>query len=88
MRATATVFISPGNPGGTRSRATGSGEIISNVFDASNQLDGVLIDSQSLSSTIGGTSQAARNLISANYGDGVHITDAGTSGNEILGDYR
>ena len=37
--------------------------------------------------TIGGTTAAARNLISGNAGDGIDITDAGTTGNVVEGNF-
>ena len=37
--------------------------------------------------TIGGTTAAARNIISANASAGVSITGTGTSGNFIIGNY-
>jgi hypothetical protein len=49
--------------------------------------NGVLIRGGAANNTIGGSSTAARNVISGNNWDGVHITDAGTSGNVVAGDY-
>ena len=47
---------------------------------------GIVIDSGSFSNTIGGTTAAARNIISGN-GDGVVLTDSGTTGNTIEGNF-
>jgi parallel beta-helix repeat protein len=49
--------------------------------------DGVLISAGAASNTIGGTTPAARNVISGNLTAGVHITDAGTTGNVVEGNY-
>ncbi len=49
--------------------------------------DGVEIDSGSTGTTIGGTASGAGNVISGNAGDGVNITDDGTTGNLLAGNY-
>ena len=48
---------------------------------------GVVIDSGSQLSTIGGTGAGWRNIISGNFGDGVAIFDSGTNNNVISGNY-
>ena len=48
---------------------------------------GVLIISGSTDNTIGGTTAAARNIISGINGPGVYITDATTTGNVVEGNY-
>jgi hypothetical protein len=48
---------------------------------------GVQIDSGSANNTVGGTTAAARNVISGNSGDGVLITDGGTTANVVEGNY-
>ncbi len=48
---------------------------------------GVRIDGGAKNNTIGGTSSAARDVISGNLSMGVFISDAGTSGNFVEGDY-
>jgi titin len=48
---------------------------------------GVLIDQGASNNTVGATTPAARNVISGNVFDGVYITDAGTTGNVVEGDY-
>ncbi|MFO0850510.1 MAG: right-handed parallel beta-helix repeat-containing protein [Gemmataceae bacterium] len=48
---------------------------------------GVTIQAGSVSNTIGGTTVAARNVISGNTGNGVSLSGAGTSGNRIAGNY-
>ncbi|HUY32931.1 MAG TPA: PKD domain-containing protein [Pirellulales bacterium] len=47
--------------------------------------NGILITSAN--NTIGGTTAAARNVISGNVGDGVQITGLGATGNVVEGDY-
>jgi len=51
-----------------------------------NTLDGVHIDG-SANNTIGGTTTAARNVISGNNGDGIFITSNGATGNHVQGNY-
>ena len=48
---------------------------------------GVEILAGATGNTIGGTTAAARDVISANNGDGVRITGTGTTGNVVEGDY-
>ena len=52
-----------------------------------NHVDGVLFDAGATGNTIGGTTAAARNIISGNASIGVDLEGAGTSGNVILGDF-
>jgi hypothetical protein len=47
--------------------------------------DGVAIDDGASNNTIGGTTPAARNVISGNLGDGVQILDYGSTGNVVEG---
>ncbi len=49
--------------------------------------NGITIANGSSGNTIGGTAAGARNLISGNAGDGVEITDTGTTGNVISGNF-
>jgi hypothetical protein len=49
--------------------------------------DGVVIDGGAGSNTVGGTTAGARDVISGNSVLGVLVTDSGTSGNVIDGDY-
>ncbi|MEK6304448.1 MAG: HYR domain-containing protein [Acidobacteriota bacterium] len=51
-----------------------------------NTLSGVLIDGSS-NNTIGGTTSAARNVISGNDGNGVQIRNAGASNNTVQGNF-
>jgi hypothetical protein len=48
---------------------------------------GVLISAGAKNNRVGGTTPQQRNLISGNREDGVGITDAGTTGNRIVGNY-
>ncbi len=49
--------------------------------------DGVLIANGATSNTIGGTSAGARNIISGNADSGVEITNSGTTGNVVAGNF-
>ena len=70
-----------------------SGAEVASVYNASGGLNviangtGVLISSGASSNTIGGTSEASRNLISGNTTFGVQITGAGTSSNSVVGNF-
>ncbi|MBV9868209.1 MAG: CSLREA domain-containing protein [Abitibacteriaceae bacterium] len=48
---------------------------------------GVIIEASAQANIIGGTTAAARNIISGNTGVGVHITDFGTTGNLVEGNF-
>ncbi len=48
---------------------------------------GIRIDTGASNNTIGGNTAAARNLISGNINDGIDITDSGTSGNVVDGNF-
>jgi titin len=52
-----------------------------------NLSDGVLLSLGANNNTIGGTAAGAGNLISGNSGDGISITDAGTSSNVVEGNF-
>ena len=49
--------------------------------------NGVLISDGATNNMLGGTTSAARNIISGNNGEGVFLTDPGTSGNFIEGNF-
>ena len=66
--------------------ASGSKKADSNGKSFGNAGNGVTIYGGSTGNTIGGTSGAARNVISDNAGWGVYISDSGTSGNLVEGD--
>ena len=48
---------------------------------------GVVVSQAATSNTIGGTTAAARNVISGNSGIGVDFTGSGTTGNRVQGNY-
>ena len=52
-----------------------------------NTLDGVYIDAGAFNNTIGGTTAAARNLISGATANGILITGNGATGNVVEGNY-
>jgi autotransporter-associated beta strand protein len=52
-----------------------------------NRGNGVTISSGASGNTIGGRAAGARNVISGNQGNGVLITDTGTSGNVVQGNF-
>jgi hypothetical protein len=52
-----------------------------------NTSSGVLIEHYADSNIIGGTSAGERNVISGNLGEGVFISDSGTTGNVVKGNY-
>jgi hypothetical protein len=52
-----------------------------------NAIDGVDLADGTTDNTIGGSTPAARNVISANHYEGIWITGSGTSSNQVLGDY-
>jgi CSLREA domain-containing protein len=52
--------------------------------DLGNTDDGVLINNGASDNIVGGTTTAARNVISGNDGDGVEINGATTTGNKVL----
>jgi titin len=67
-----------------------SGDLIglgSNGTTAVANAQGVELLSGAIGNTIGGTAAGARDVISANAGDGVRITGTGTNGNVVEGDY-
>ncbi len=67
-----------GNYIGTNAAGTGA---------VANGDDGIWIGAGATNSTIGGTTAAARNIISGNTMDGVQIHDVGTTGHVVAGNY-
>jgi hypothetical protein len=59
----------------------------SGTASAPNQYQGIFISSGAYSNTIGGTTAAARNVISGNNEYGIWISGANTTGNVVLGNY-
>jgi parallel beta-helix repeat protein len=62
-----------------------SGNIVAGNDIEGNAADGVRIEGGASNNTIGGSVAGTGNVISGNGGNGVTITDAGTSGNQIQG---
>ncbi len=60
---------------------------VSGVADLGNTFDGILIDTQATSNTIGGTVAGAGNVISGNDNNGIEIDGTGTTGNSVVGNY-
>src|SRR5437016_2818684 len=80
---------SPAIPGAATSNNLVLGNKIGADFGNSpslaNDFDGVYLGAGASANTIGGTTIAARNLISGNFRDGVRIEGAGTTGNLVKG---
>jgi hypothetical protein len=75
---------------------TGGGNVIAGNYvgvdstgatAAANGGDGVSISGGSSNNTVGGTTAAALNVLSANAGSGVEISGSGTNGNVVEGNY-
>ncbi|MFK7915470.1 MAG: Ig-like domain-containing protein [Pseudomonadales bacterium] len=54
---------------------------------AGNTDSGIRINGGSSNNTIGGLTQADRNVVAGSAGDGIQLSGAGTTGNQILGNY-
>ena len=52
-----------------------------------NNLDGVIIHAGATANTVGGSTPALRNVISGNANNGVSVSNVGTSGNTVAGNY-
>lgn len=63
------------------------GTDLTGVLSLGNADSGIVIRAGSTGNTIGGITVAERNIVSANATHGIHLQDAGTSGNMILGNY-
>lgn len=63
------------------------GTDVNGTADLGNSRVGVLISAAATSNIVGGTSAAARNVISGNDNIGVQIADAGTSNNTVQGNF-
>jgi hypothetical protein len=61
------------------------GTDVSGTAALGNDGNGVSILAGASNNTVGGATAGARNVISGNSGDGVEITDSGTSGNVVAG---
>ena len=83
------VDITDAGRRGTRWRGTTSAPMRESTADLGNIQGGVLIRNGATGTTVGVGSPKALsgNVISGNGGDGVEITDAGTTGNQVQGNY-
>ncbi len=63
------------------------GTDVTGTLDLGNKLSGVIVVTGAKNNTIGGSTAAARNVISGNDADGVGIGDAGTDNNIVAGNY-
>src|SRR5262249_23316258 len=63
------------------------GTDVTGTVALANRSAGVLVGAQAKNNTIGGNTNAARNVISGNQSTGVQITDSGTSGNTVAGNF-
>ncbi len=78
---------------GIRIRSGATGSVVKGNFVGigsggvvfSNFADGVQINDGAVQTTVGGTSTGAGNVISGNAANGVHLVDATTTGNTVLG---
>lgn len=80
------VAISGAGTTGNRVKGNRIGTDRTGTLELGN-LNGVRIDFGATNNVIGGAVAGARNIISGNGSDGVHIRDAGTTGNRVLGNY-
>ena len=80
------VYISDDGTTGNVVEGDDIGTDSSGMLPLGNQEGGMLIQNGASDNTIGGTSTNARNVITANDGDGVDIGESGTTGNVIEGD--
>ncbi|MGI9542869.1 MAG: Ig-like domain-containing protein [Cyclobacteriaceae bacterium] len=63
------------------------GTDVTGTLDLGNTDNGVIMNNAATNNTVGGNINAARNIISGNDSDGVEIYGAGTTGNQVLGNY-
>ncbi len=63
------------------------GTDVSGTLDRGNRFEGININGPSKDNTIGGSTTAARNIISGNGSDGVEIQGTTATGNQVLGNF-
>lgn len=63
------------------------GTVLAGNAPLGNGLSGVALFGGASGNTIGGPTAANRNVLSGNFGDGVWISDPGTTGNTVQGDF-
>ncbi|MFB2968826.1 DUF4347 domain-containing protein, partial [Aerosakkonema sp. BLCC-F183] len=73
------------NAGNNQVQGNYIGTDINGNVDLGNTFSGIII--YSLNNTIGGTTAAARNIISGNNSGGISITGSTATGNQVLGNY-
>ena len=81
------VSISSSGASGNLVQGNYIGTNASGTAAIGNSLHGVRVDSGAHDNTVGGTTAAARNIISGNTAAGVYVTDAGTTLNVVEGNY-
>jgi hypothetical protein len=63
------------------------GTDVTGLMALPNASDGIRIEANATDNVVGGTDAAARNVLSGNDGDGIEISDPGSTGNRIEGNY-
>ena len=81
------VYLSGAGATGNLVQGNRIGTNAAGTADLGNSLSGVEIGSGASSNTIGGTTVAARNIISGNNQHGVYLLGSGTTGNMVRGNY-
>ena len=81
------VYISDVGTSGNVVEGDDVGADPSGTLPLGNQVGGVLMQSGASDNTIGGTGPSARDVISGNVNNGVDISESGTTGNVVEGDY-
>ena len=81
------VFLSDAGTSGNLVEGDLIGTDASGANDVANSASGVYIGSGATKNTIGGTTVAARDVLSGNGWEGVNIVGGGTSDNVVEGDY-
>jgi large repetitive protein len=81
------VFISDAGTTGNLVAGNLIGTDGTGAMPIANTYQGVFIGGGATGNTVGGTAAGARNVISGNNGDGVDITNTGTSQNVVVGNY-
>src|SRR5207244_3519792 len=81
------ILLEGAGTSGTMIQANEIGTNAAGTAALANGNDGILIQSGANNNTIGGTAFGAGNVISGNLGNGITITDSGTTGNVVEGNY-
>ncbi|MGB0383470.1 MAG: beta strand repeat-containing protein [Ardenticatenaceae bacterium] len=80
------VWLQQGGTNNNQVQGNYIGTDVSGTVSLGNK-NGLIIGSGAISNTIGGETEAARNIISGNIEIGVVLQNTGTSGNQVLGNY-